>query len=366
MPGTAPVGIGIVGTGTIAQSHLSSLLGFDLARVVSVFDVLADRAEATARQFGIPHVAGSIEELLEQQELDAVIVCTPPFAHAEPTIKALEAGKHVLCEKPFAVDPDEAERMVLTSERVGRFLACCSARNRYLPAQQQARAMLDAGELGDVYHVRQSAWRFRGRPGHHIFPQSTWFLDQARAGGGVMSDMAVYLIDSVLWLLGNPRVESVTGTIRQFSEEPPPAGVKQDVEDHVVIMMQCEGGKSGIVETSWVANMRGADGLYVFGTKAGLRLDPLTRVTPQRVPAAELPPLPIFGDELFRVVEEQMFPLPEFTATIAWGDVTRPFVENVAAGRQPLTPGRQALEITRVIHAAYRSAKERRSIPLDR
>src|SRR5436853_463053 len=133
-------------------------------------------------------------------------------------------------------------------EAVGEFLACASARNRVSAAQRKAREMMEQGELGDVYHVRWSRWRFRGRPGHHIFPESKWFLEMGRAGGGAMMDIAVYQIDSVLWLLGNPRVTSVMASMRQISEEPPPAGVSQDVEDLGVIMNGCEGGKSGIVE----------------------------------------------------------------------------------------------------------------------
>ena len=124
------IGIGIIGTGTIAQEHLRALQGAARGKAVAVFDVLGDRAEATARQFDIPAVAASLDDLLGRREVDAVIVCTPPFAHAEPTITALEAGKHVLCEKPFALDPAEAERMVGTAERAGKFLACASARNR--------------------------------------------------------------------------------------------------------------------------------------------------------------------------------------------------------------------------------------------
>ena len=89
-----------------------------------------------------------------------------------------------------------------------------------------------------------------------------------------MMDIAVYQVDSVLWLLGNPKVVSVSAQIRQIKEEAPPPGVKQDVEDHVVILINCENNKSGLVEAAWVSNMRGAEGTVIFGTKAGLRLDP--------------------------------------------------------------------------------------------
>ncbi|MBM4418118.1 MAG: Gfo/Idh/MocA family oxidoreductase [Chloroflexi bacterium] len=335
------VGIGIIGTGTIAQSHLRTLQQTPQAKVVAVYDVLTDRAEATAKQFAIPNVAKTLEEML-----------------------AREAGKHVLCEKPFALDPAEAERMVRTSERVGRFLACASARNRYGMGPNRARQMLDAGELGDVYHVRSTSFRFRGRPGHHIFPQSAWFLDRQRAGGGVIMDFAVYTIDLVLWLLGNPKVNSVSAQMRQIVEEPPAGGVKQDVEDHVALFMQCEGGKAGIVEASWVANMDDADGLIVLGTKAGLRFDPLRKVTPVRV---EVPPerrMGVLGEDTYVAHVEKAFPF-EFPQPPGFGpDITKHFVEAIAQGRQPMTPGRDALEVTRVIDAAFRSAREQRVVAL--
>src|SRR5438105_5180270 len=226
MTSTPSVGIGIIGTGTIAQSHLQSLQSSTRGRAVAVYDVLSDRAEDTAKRFSIPYAASSLDDLLSRPEVDGVIVCTPPFAHADPTIKALRAGKHVLCEKPFALDPREAEQMVEAAERAGKFLSCGSGRQRYHPANLKARAMLDSGELGDVYHVRSTSYRFRGRPGHHLLAQSAWFLDRARAGGGVIMDGSVYTIDLVLWLLGNPKVLSVLAQMRQFTEEPP-TGTKQ-------------------------------------------------------------------------------------------------------------------------------------------
>lgn len=356
--------LGIIGTGTIAQSHLRSLAGNQQAKAVAVFDVLADRAEATAKQFGIANVDTSLAGLLGRSEIDAVIVCTPPFAHAEPTIAALEAGKHVLCEKPFTLDTDEAERMVATADRVGRFLACASARNRVTPGALKAQAMIAAGELGDVYYVRSTGLRFRGRPGHHIFPQSAWFLDKQRAGGGAMMDIAVYTIDQVLWLLGNPRVLSVTAQVQQLAPEPLPASVKQDVEDHVVIMMQCEGGKAGLVESAWVSNTDSIDGLYVLGTKAGLKFDPLHKIRAERV---ELPPAErggIYGEDVYRPVIEKVLPFERRGGASYSGDVTTAFVDSLLAGRQPMTPGRDALEVTRVQQAAYRSAVEQRAVVL--
>jgi predicted dehydrogenase len=357
----AKVRLGIIGTGTIAQSHATALKDYPGGEIVAVFDVLGDRADAFAQKWSVPNVARSLDDLLARKDVDAVVVCTPPFAHAEPTIKALEAGKHVLCEKPFALDPKEAERMVQTAERVGRFLACASGRNRCNLAQRRAHEMMERGELGDVYHVRSSRWRFRGRPGHHIFPESHWFMDMQRAGGGAMMDTAVYQIDSVLWLLGSPKVTSVMAAMRQITEEPPPAGLKQDVEDHIVVMVSCEGGKSAIVEAAWVANMKGADGVFVFGTKAGLRFDPLTKITARR--SSDELKMPWMGEETFTAVEEQVLLTPD-NYTQDFGSITQQFVDGVAAGKQPHTPGRDALEVTRVIAAAYESVRSGKMVAL--
>ncbi|TAK24624.1 MAG: Gfo/Idh/MocA family oxidoreductase [Chloroflexota bacterium] len=356
--------IGIIGTGTIANSHATALQNYPGGEIVAVFDVLGDRAQAYAEKWHVPNVCTSIGQLLAMKEVDAVIVSTPPFAHAEPTMKALQAGKHVLCEKPFALDPNEAQRMVQIADRSGKFLACASARNRCDAAQRKAHEMMESGELGDVYHVRSSRWRFRGRPGHHIFPDSHWFLDMQRAGGGAMMDIAVYQIDTVLWLLGNPKVTSVMASMKQFTEEPPTGGIKQDVEDHVVIMIAAEGGKSAIVEAAWVANMKGADGFYMFGTKAGLRFDPLTKITAAPVTAADgLQKTSWMGSESFRAVEEQILLTPD-NYNQDFGSVTQQFVDAIAAGRQPYTPGKDALEITRVIHAAYESVKSGKMVAL--
>jgi len=305
-----------------------------------------------------------VEDLLSRPEVDAVIVCTPPFAHGDPSIAALNAGKHVLCEKPFALDPREAAKMVETADRNGKFLACGSGRQRYSPANLKARALLDAGDLGEVYHVRSTSYRFRGRPGHHLLAQSTWFLDKERAGGGVIMDGSVYTIDLVLWLLGNPKVTGVLAQMRQFTEEPP-STAKQDVEDHAVIFIQCEGGKSAIVESAWVANMEDANGLWVLGSRSGLRFDPMRKITPERLdPSTTIDPSGVYS-EIYAPVSERVLPLERpGGGGGTMGEIAVRFVEGIRSGTEPMTPGRDALEVTRVIDAAYRSARESRVMSL--
>jgi predicted dehydrogenase len=193
-------------------------------------------------------------------------------------------------------------------------------------------------------------------------PGSDWFLDSARAGGGAMMDIAVYTIDSVLWMLGNPKVLSVSAQVRQFADEVPPT--KQDVEDHVVIMMQCEGGKSGIDECAWVSNMVGADNMFIFGTKSGLVFEPLRQISVEHIDPSEVIPSPWADrDRQYRPIEKRIF-ASEFPGMRGMSNVTSEFARAIGEGRQPMTPGKDALEVTKVISAAYRSAKEGQSVSL--
>jgi len=343
------LGIGIIGTGHIARSHLRSLKAHPPARVVGVYDVIPERAQAAAQEFEVPFVAPSLEALLERSDIDAVIVATPPYAHKDPTIAALKAGKHVLCEKPFALDPSEAEEMTRTAEQAGKYLAVCSARQRCGAAARRAHELVVSGALGKVYHARSSAYRVRGRPGIDILRENTWFIDKKLAGGGALIDIGVYQIDKLLWLLGNPRVTNVLATTFMGIGTPAPAPLVQDVEDHATVMFTCDNGASGILEIAWASNISGVDTFIVLGSEAGLRFNPLTLITAGRYSR--------------NAVEERLLNVPDGDTT-GFGDVSQQFVNAILAGREPYTPARDALEVTRVIDAAYRSAETGKPVSL--
>ena len=353
------IGVGIVGAGMIADWHATGIREHGGGEVVAVFDVVPERARAAQERWGAARVAESVEALVSDDAIGAVIVATPPAAHAEPTIAALQAGKHVLCEKPFALDPAEATAMVQAAESSTGLLACASSRMRINPVQRTARRMIEAGQLGDVYYAHCRMWRLRGRPGHHYAPQSPWFLDSSLAGGGVIMDLGVYLIDAVLALLRNPKVVSVTTQSRRVPEIPAPEAVLHDVEDHAVIMLQCDDGVSAVVETSWVTNFTAPSNTIVLGTEAGLGLDPFTKITARHA-----------GDNddsaSFTAAEETLVADPAYRGGNGFYLVTMRFLDDIAAGVQPETSGLEALEITRIIDAAYRSAEAGASIVLDR
>jgi predicted dehydrogenase len=344
------LGVAIIGTGHIANSHMRSLSHHQPANVVAVFDVLGERAQAFAQQWNIPNVATDLSQVLERKDVDAVIVSTPPFAHMEPTIAALEAGKHVLCEKPFALDPSEAEKMTEIAEKTGKFLSVASARLRSGAAARKAHELQASGALGDVYHVRSSQFRLRGRPGIDILKDIHWFLDSRRAGGGALIDIGVYELDVLLWWLGNPKVKTVLCATKLGVGVPAPSPLKQDVEDHAVVMFTCENGASGILEITWSSNVNAVNERLVFGTEAGLRFAPLTYIRNGRVNERA-------------AVEEKLLNV-EDGDTRDFGDVSQQFVNAILAGKQPYTPARDALEVARVINAAYESVRTGAAVQL--
>lgn len=335
------LGIGIIGTGRIAQSHLKALSMHAPARVVAVTDVLKERAETTARTFNVNTVCPDLESLITRKDIDAVFVCTPPFAHAQPTIAALEMGKHVLCEKPFSLDPAEARKMNETADRAGRSLAVCSARFRGGAAARAAHAMIDQGKLGTVYHVRSTQYRQRGRPGLDFWPDATWFLDSSFAGGGALMDIGVYQVDQLLWFLGNPEIASVLATTRRGIGVDAPSGVKHDVEEHSTVMFTTTQGASGIVEVAWSANIGNVNQVMVMGDRGGLRFGPLTFYHEPR------------GDS--KIAEERVLEVDDGD-TKGYGNVSTAFVDAVLAGKEPMTPAREAVHVTDIMDAAYRSA----------
>lgn len=356
------IGVGLIGAGKIGDWHVRGTRESGVGEVLSVCTRNVDNARAFAEQYGIKHAAMSVDELLAQPGIDAVIIATPTNTHKELALAAIKAGKHVLCEKPLAMNAADALVMVEAAEKAGVFFACASARGRSEQQQKSAHAMIDGGELGEVYHVRTTDWRLRGRPGHHMYNGVQWWLDGAEGGGGVLIDNGCYMIDSALWMLGYPKILSVNAQLRQAFEVPPPAGMTQNVEDFAVVFVQCEGGKSAIIEVAWVSNMYQANGISmdIHGTRAGLKLgvEPLVKITGRMPEAGEHG----LGMEYSgaRPVQEVILTREQREHTLDTQShtrgVTTDFILSLNAGIQPMTAGREALEVMRVIDAGYASA----------
>ena len=202
--------------------------------------------------------------------------CTPPFAHLEPTIGALEAGLHVLCEKPMALDSIQAQTMVDAWHKVREAKAnlfSVGFQSRYGKNAQQLKRFIDAGELGEVYYVRAAYLRRRGVPAWGVF------TSKELNGGGPMIDVGVHVLDLSMWLMGHPKIQSVYGaSFRKFGNRPNvfnPWGswdpAKYDVEDSAFAMIRFENGASGILMATQVAAGEENNlNIRVYGEKGGL------------------------------------------------------------------------------------------------
>src|SRR5438132_14153199 len=160
------VRIGIIGSGGIAQNaHMPGYATVpELCEIVAVADSNEAVAREAAEKFNVKNVFTDYTKLLELDEIDAVSVCTPNYLHMDPTIRAFEAGKHVLCEKPIAMNAGEAKRMVEAGNKARKKFQV-GYNNRFLPSNQLIKRHIDAGDLGQIYYARAQAMRRRGIPG---------------------------------------------------------------------------------------------------------------------------------------------------------------------------------------------------------
>jgi len=223
-----------------------------------------------------PGVYTDYRDMFEREKLDAVVICTPNKFHAPASIAALDAGLHVLCEKPMALDPVEARAMVAAAERNGKILSI-AFHYRHMAPVRAARRVVDSGELGNVYMARVYALRRRGIP--------SWgtFVQKHIQGGGAMIDFGVHLLDTALWLMGNPQPIEVCASISQHLGKAPnvnPWGQwnyhEFTVEDQAAAFIRFANGASMLLECSWALNIpESHENISLSGTTAGLDVFPL-------------------------------------------------------------------------------------------
>ncbi len=269
------VRIGVIGVGQIGKHHLRQYQEVPEAEVVAIADIREDEARRVAQEFGIPYVYTDYHDLLRRDDIQSVDVALHNRLHAPVTIDALEAGKNVYCEKPMSWTYHEARRMVDTAKRLGRLLHIQLA-TLYSPEARAAKRLIDEGRLGEIYYAKSSHYRRRGRP--YVDGYGTaQFVQRATAGGGAMLDMAVYHIGRMMWLLGNPAVETVSGRTYQkldnmYADRRANSGY--DVEELGMGLVRLAGGVTYFIEEAWAIHSDQPDGDHIFGTQAGLRVEP--------------------------------------------------------------------------------------------
>lgn len=272
--------IGIIGCGTIANSaHIPAYLKNDMAEIKYFCDILPDRAETAVSKYHCGTAVMDYHQVISDVEIDAISVCVPNYAHAEISIAALRAGKHVLCEKPAARTYEEALEMQRVQKETGKILNI-GVVNRFNDNVNRIKKMIASGELGDVFHVYASFRAHRSIPG-----LGGPFTQKEKAGGGVLIDWGVHFLDIVMYCCGDPAPIAVSG--EAFSRlgtdmkgyvytdmwaGPPDHDGTYDVEDSVTGMIRTK-GPTITFNGAWAQNI-GPSEMYIdfMGDKGGIRL----------------------------------------------------------------------------------------------
>lgn len=347
--------VGIIGVGAIGTSgHLPGYRNAG-AEVVAVTDVAKGRAAKVAKEQGIAACYEDYREMLANELLDVVSVCTPNALHAQMTIDALKAGAHVLCEKPMALTLAEAHSMIETAKTEGKGLSVAHTL-RHRPENERIHELAASGELGDIYHVKVSYLRRSGIPGY-----GSWFTNNDLAGGGAMMDIGCHMLDLGLWFMGHPRPVSVlAATYAPLGTQAkglgswgadhldPPA--RFDVDDFATAFVRFEGGATLTVEACWACHGSEGNKIQVFGTEGGVELNP----------AAFGPDAPLwfFGEgESGFSKHPVMITQPDAITGTGHEFLIAEWLRALEAGQFPRVRPEEAAMVVEIIEGIYKSAQ---------
>lgn len=353
--------IGIIGCGGIANNkHLPALKKIPQVELCAFCDILPERAQKAAQEYGIPgaRVYADYRELLAQDDIDVVHVLTPNREHSFMTVDALEAGKHVMCEKPMAIDSRQALKMLDAAKRTGKKLTI-GYQNRFRPDAQYLKSACEAGELGDIYYAKAHAVRRRAVP--------TWgvFLNEKEQGGGPLIDIGTHALDLTLWMMDNYQPRMVVGSaFKKLSDQTQTANAWGDwdpsaftVEDSAFGYVVMENGAAIVLESSWALNSLdvGEAQTALCGTKAGADMADGLRINYVKY-NRQCVETPSFGADGVDFYDGDELDAADLEAR-AWIDAVRHDTD-------PVVKPEQALVVTQILEAIYRSAQSGKPVML--
>ena len=267
--------VGVIGVGGIARTHMPGWAESPHAEVVAGADLVPEALERWGADWNVKKLETDSAALINDPDIDIIDVCTPNMYHAPLSIAALEAGKHVICEKPLAPTPADVQRMIDARDKSGKMLMTAQ-HFRFAASSKALKEEIETGALGDIYHAR--SWMLR-RTG---IPTRLAFLSSKHSGGGACIDIGVHILDLTLWMLGNPEPVSVTGVARSVLAENPKAFGRwpqfgrlpegMDVEEMAMAFVRFETGATLVLEISWLLH-HDIDGedmqMWLYGTNGG-------------------------------------------------------------------------------------------------
>lgn len=341
--------IGVVGLGSISNHHLNAYKNNPACEIYALCDVNEQRAKEKAEKYGAAKVYTDFKAMCNDADVDAVSICTWNNTHAELSIAALEAGKHVLVEKPLCKTVEEALKIQQAVERTGKLLQVGFVR-RFGTNAQIAKTFIDGGDLGEIYYAKASCLRRLGNPGG-------WFADKERSGGGPLIDLGVHVIDLCWYLMGKPKVKSVSGnTYNKLGNRSNVKNLKyykaadydassNTVEDLANAMIRFENGASLLVDVSFTLHAsKNEVAVKLFGEKGGVELEPeLLLVTEKHDTILNMTP---------QVTQ------PSFDVEKAFQAEVDHFIECIGTGVSPVSPVTDGVEMMKILSGIYQSAEE--------
>jgi len=327
--------IGLVGVGAAAQvNHIPALKKVEGLELVALCDRDLEKAQRVAQKFGVPQAVSRIEDLLEIEGLDAVDLCTPNYLHAPMAVAALEAGKHVLCERPLARNSEEAGAMVRAARKADRVLAC-AVQHRFRPDAQLLRRFVEKGDLGEIFLAKAGRLRLKTE-----WDSDEWRRTKRESGGGVVLDLGFQMLDLSLWVLGQPKVVSVTASVHRNK--------KGEVEDSATAFFRLESGATLTLEVTWGLLME-KDFAYLnlFGSGGAALLNPFRVHKGMHGTLVNVTPALETSRNQYRQSMEAQF---------------ANFAETLRANKRPMGSVDEVLGIMELLDAIYRSAEQGKEV----
>jgi predicted dehydrogenase len=346
--------VAIIGCGGIANGkHMPSLAKIVEIEMVAFCDIQIEKAEDAAKKYGSigAKVYTDYKELLKDGSIDVVHVCTPNRSHSFITVDVLEAGKHVMCEKPMAKTSVEARKMLDAANRTGKKLTI-GYQNRFRADSKYLKSICVNGDLGDIYFAKAHAIRRRAVP--------TWgvFLNEFEQGGGPLIDIGTHALDLTLWMLDNYKPKYVVGNVyHKLSKKENAANAwgpwdpsKFTVEDSAFGFITMENGATIVVESSWALNSLevGEAQTSLCGTVSGADMKEGLRIN---------------GENLSRLYETKV----DFESSgVAFNEgisedpadtEARQWIDCILYDKEPVVKPEEALVVTEILEAIYESAK---------
>lgn len=346
--------IGIIGCGGIANGkHMPSLKKVEGVQMVAFCDIILERANDAKRDFGTQNasVYTDYKELLKNEDIDVIHVCTPNISHAEISIAALRAGNHVMCEKPMAKTAKEAQAMIDAAKETGKKLTI-GYQNRFRKDSRYLHTVCEDGELGDIYYAKAKAIRRRAVP--------TWgvFLDEEAQGGGPLIDIGTHALDLTLWMMDNYKPKYVVGnSYHKLSGNENAANAwgawdpsKFTVEDSAFGFITMENGATIVLEASWALNTLdvGEAKTVLSGTLGGADMEDGLRINGEAhgLTFEKKIDLETGGVDFYDGTGED----PAVLEAQSW-------IEAIQEDRDPVVMPEQALVVTQILEGIYESAK---------